>query len=210
MSDALSVAVWRARMAKRTPIVVNRYVHNDVIVAKLEAANGQIALLQQQNTELRGQNGGLTTRVRQLATMLDSMTRERNEAIASLDNPSILLRGKNTLPRLAHIIMAVSEEFDIPVAFIRSMSRTPNVAEARQVTMYLARKLAAKSLPAIGRFLDRDHSSILHGVRKIESLRKHNSELNAKIERIEERFKDALLAMNTKFQDAPAPGRLRR
>lgn len=197
MSDALSVAVWRARMAKHTPVVVNRYVHNDVLANKLEMANAQIALLQQQNAELRGQNGGLTTRARQLATMLDAMTRERNEAIAALDNPDILLRGKNTLPRLEHIVMAVSEEFEVPIAFIKSMSRTPIIAEARQVAMYLARNLAAKSLPAIGRFLARDHSSILHGVRKIESLRKHKPELNAKIERIEERFKDAILALNT-------------
>ena len=54
-----------------------------------------------------------------------------------------------------------------------------NIARPRQVAMYLAKKLTPRSLPEIGRrFGGRDHTTVMHAVKRIEELRAADSELN--------------------------------
>ena len=68
------------------------------------------------------------------------------------------------------IIRAVSAHSRIPVRDLISARRTANVVRPRQVAMYLARVLTLRSLPDIGRrFGNRDHTTILHAVRKIQA-----------------------------------------
>ena len=55
-------------------------------------------------------------------------------------------------------------------ARLRGTLKNKNTAEARQVAMYLCRKLTNLSLPDIGREFGRDHSTVLHGLNKIERL----------------------------------------
>ena len=69
----------------------------------------------------------------------------------------------------------------------RSLSsrRTANVVRPRQIAMYLAKTLTLRSLPEIGRrFGGRDHTTVLHAVRKIESLIGQDTSLAAEIEAI--------------------------
>jgi hypothetical protein len=67
------------------------------------------------------------------------------------------------------VVMAVADYFNFDMNDMRSDTRSAPIAYARHVAMYLARKLTTKSLPAIGRVLGgRDHTTILHGIRKIE------------------------------------------
>ncbi|WP_283807438.1 helix-turn-helix domain-containing protein, partial [Bradyrhizobium jicamae] len=58
---------------------------------------------------------------------------------------------------------------------------------ARQIAMYLAKKITSRSLPDIGRrFGGRDHATVLHAVRKIEAKAEKDPVLSAEIERIKE------------------------
>lgn len=70
-------------------------------------------------------------------------------------------------PRLRAIIAATAAECGVTEAQILSSQR--QFALARQVAMYLARRLTPASLPAIGRAFRRDHSTVLHAVRLIEA-----------------------------------------
>ncbi len=77
---------------------------------------------------------------------------------------------------------ACAAHFRIDLSEMRSARRARAVARPRQVAMYLAKKLTPRSLPEIGRiFGGRDHSTVIHAVRKIESLRKENADLDSDI-----------------------------
>lgn len=65
---------------------------------------------------------------------------------------------------------------------MRSQRRTRAVARPRQVAMYLAKKMTPRSLPEIGRiFGGRDHSTVIHAVRRIEALRESNPDIDADV-----------------------------
>jgi Bacterial dnaA protein helix-turn-helix len=66
-----------------------------------------------------------------------------------------------------------------------SARRTADVVRPRQIAMFLARRLTASSLPVIGRkFGDRDHTTVLHAVRKIEALRSRDKILAGDLDAI--------------------------
>lgn len=71
---------------------------------------------------------------------------------------------------IGDINRAVCRYFDITGAQLRSQRRTIETVYARQIAMLLARRYSTKSTPEIGRRLGgRDHTTVLHGVRKIEN-----------------------------------------
>ena len=62
---------------------------------------------------------------------------------------------------------------------LRSTLKNKNTAEARQVAMYLIRTMTNLSLPEIGREFDRDHTTVMHGLKKVEqTLQNSASPLN--------------------------------
>ena len=66
----------------------------------------------------------------------------------------------------------VAEHYNIRLADMHSARRARAVARPRQVAMYLSKQLTARSLPEIGRkFGGRDHTTVMHAVRKVEELR---------------------------------------
>ena len=85
-------------------------------------------------------------------------------------------------PLVAEIQAAVCHVFEIDLIEMRSARRSLVVARPRQVAMYLAKKLTLRSLPEIGRmFGDRDHSTVIHAVRRIADLMQSDAELSANI-----------------------------
>ncbi len=73
----------------------------------------------------------------------------------------------------------VADYFKIKVADMYSKRRPANIALPRQVAMYITKDLTQKSLPEIGElFGGRDHTTVLHAVRKITEARKHDAQLN--------------------------------
>jgi hypothetical protein len=74
-------------------------------------------------------------------------------------------------PTVHRIKKCVSEHFGISVIEIDSPRRTAKVVQPRQIAMYLAKQLTPRSFPDIGRkFGMRDHTTVLHAVRKIAHL----------------------------------------
>ena len=70
-------------------------------------------------------------------------------------------------PSLEVIQEAVCTVLAIPIADLRSTRRTPQVARARQLAMYLGRELTPSSLSEIARAFNRDHTTVLHAVRAV-------------------------------------------
>ena len=80
----------------------------------------------------------------------------------------------------------VAEHFNLKQADLLSERRTRAIARPRQVAMYLAKRLTTRSLPEIGRkFGGRDHTTVLHAVRRIENLRSTDSTLDDEIVRLQ-------------------------
>lgn len=94
----------------------------------------------------------------------------------------------NYLSRVEAIQRATLTQYpDMTLAELRSQRRTAKVVKARQRAMYLSSKLTEQSLAEIGRrFGGRDHTTVLHAVRKIERLIPNDPKLAAEIERIKE------------------------
>ncbi|MFO1189742.1 MAG: chromosomal replication initiator protein DnaA [Alphaproteobacteria bacterium] len=83
-----------------------------------------------------------------------------------------LLRASDRRITIEEIQRRVAEHFNIRVSEMHSARRSRAVARPRQVAMYLAKHLTARSLPEIGRkFGGRDHTTVMHAVRKVEELR---------------------------------------
>ncbi len=83
-----------------------------------------------------------------------------------------LLRANERRVTIDEIQRRVAEHFNIRFADMASARRTRSVARPRQVAMYLAKTLTSRSLPEIGRkFGGRDHTTVLHAVKKVEELR---------------------------------------
>jgi chromosomal replication initiator protein len=76
----------------------------------------------------------------------------------------------------------VADFYKIKVADMYSARRPTNIARPRQIAMYFAKELTQKSLPEIGElFGGRDHTTVLHAVRKINELRGKHPELNREL-----------------------------
>ncbi len=83
-----------------------------------------------------------------------------------------VLRGSQRRVTIDEIQKLVSTHFDLKPVDLVSERRARAVARPRQIAMYLAKRLTTRSLPEIGRkFGGRDHSTVIHAVRRIESLR---------------------------------------
>lgn len=82
-----------------------------------------------------------------------------------------LLRSNDQRVTIEEIQKRVAEYFNIKMSDMVSNRRMQNIARPRQVAMYIAKILTSKSLPEIGRkFGGRDHTTILHAVRKVQEL----------------------------------------
>ena len=85
--------------------------------------------------------------------------------------------------RIEDILKAVSRHYKVPRNELLSARRSRDVVRPRQIAMYLAKALTARSLPEIGRrFGGRDHTTVLHSVRKVEQMIKDDIELGQEIE----------------------------
>ena len=98
--------------------------------------------------------------------------------------------NSNARPTVDKIQRACAKEFNITLDEILSKRRARIVARPRQVAMYLAKTLTTRSLPDIGRrFGGRDHTTVIHAVKRIEALRKTDSALNTSVEAVIEILK---------------------
>lgn len=101
-----------------------------------------------------------------------------------------LLSVQNRQISVENIQKTVADFFNIKVADMFSKKRPANIARPRQIAMYLAKELTQKSLPEIGElFGGRDHTTVLHAVRKIAADRSKNPEINHELHVLEQTLK---------------------
>lgn len=94
-----------------------------------------------------------------------------------------LLRAQERKVSIEEIQKKVAEHYRIRLADLLSPRRARPVARPRQVAMYLAKVLTTHSLPEIGRkFSGRDHTTIIHGIRKIEALMDIDANLKSDVD----------------------------
>ena len=93
--------------------------------------------------------------------------------------------------KIEDIQRIVARQYNVSRADLLSSRRTANVVRPRQVAMYLAKTLTLRSLPEIGRrFGGRDHTTVLHAVRKIEGLVSNDAMLADEIEILKRQLQD--------------------
>ena len=101
-----------------------------------------------------------------------------------------LLSIQNRQISVENIQKTVADFYKIKVADMYSKKRPASIAKPRQIAMYLAKDMTKKSLPEIGElFGGRDHTTVLHAVRKIGEERQRNPELNQQLHLMEQSLK---------------------
>ena len=124
---------------------------------------------------------GALTRVAAYATLTNkAITLETTRAVLADQ-----LRAHDRRITIDEIQRKTADYYGLKLADLLSPRRAREVARPRQVAMYLAKKLTPRSLPEIGRrFGGRDHTTVMHGVKRIEELRLGDTELNGDVAKL--------------------------
>jgi chromosomal replication initiator protein len=101
----------------------------------------------------------------------------------------LLAGGEPRRVKIDDILRAVSRHFAVSKQDILSQRRHRSVVWPRQVGMYLAKQLTSRSLPEIGRrFGDRDHTTVLHAIRKIDKELENNTRLRDDLDELKKQL----------------------
>ena len=129
-------------------------------------------------TSVRELEGALT----RLAAHVTLVGRTVNLEIAE-DLLQDLLRASDRRTTIDQIQKKVAEHFNVKMSDMHSARRSRTVARPRQIAMFLAKNLTTRSLPEIGRkFGGRDHTTVIHAIKKVKELVKNDSSLSEDIE----------------------------
>jgi chromosomal replication initiator protein len=137
------------------------------------------------HTNVRELEGCLTTLMAQASVRgrkpdLD-LAREVVRSLLPQEEPQVNLDA---------IVRVVARHFELRASDLKSKTNARRISYPRQIAMYLGKKLAGESLPAIGQYLGgKHHTTVLHAVRKIDELRSAKSSVNSQISQIEEQLR---------------------
>jgi chromosomal replication initiator protein len=181
--------------------LLSRFQWGLIADIKLPDLETRIAILQQK-AEIDGINLSMDI-IEYIATNITSNIRELEGSLVkllaysslkgvdiTLDLAKLVLKDNVANKRgdvsIEEIQRVVCQYYDIPDDLLRGKSRKKEIAFARQVAMYLSKDLTRYSLKSIGlHFGGRDHTTVIHAVRSIESLLKNTCENNKFQETIE-------------------------
>ncbi len=178
-ASGLTVAIEPPELEMRVAILIKKAAQ--IGIALNEDVAFFIANLRQSN--VRELEGALNNVVAHSKFMSQEITVDLAKEVLKSTSPSSLVSVET-------IQKAVAEYYRIKVADMYSKRRPANIARPRQIAMYLAKELTQKSLPEIGeQFGGRDHTTVLHAVRKITQERLKNHELNHELHVLEQTVK---------------------
>ena len=129
----------------------------------------------------------ITSNIRQIEGVIKRLTAYKEILDDTITIDSIkraisdVIRVGTFIPSPDSIINATANYFNMTAADLTGVNRTKGVTEARQISMYLIRTLTNLSLPDIGKIFNRNHSTVLVSIRKIESQMENNADLAAVI-----------------------------
>ena len=131
----------------------------------------------------------ITNNVRQIEGTVKKIMAYRDLDNMPLDLPSIsraiddMFKAEgNSLPTPSLIISQVCKFYSVDEIALRGSSRSQGIVEARQIAMYLIRSLTNLSFPDIGQQFAKDHTTVIHAIKKVEAeLKKDNVTLKNNI-----------------------------
>jgi len=147
----------------------NRVTYGDVVLG-----DGVLEFLAHRiTTNVRVLEGALT----RLFALASLVGREITLDLAQ-DTLADILRSSDRKVTVEEIQRKVAEHYNIRLSDMIGPKRLRTIARPRQIAMYLAKQMTTRSLPEIGRrFGGRDHTTIMHGVKKVEELRAADTQL---------------------------------
>lgn len=101
-------------------------------------------------------------------------------------DPGFLAAVADGKPPAKYVMEKAAVGFGVTVDDLTGRSRTRQLAGYRQITMAVLRRMTEASYPALGRIFNRDHSTVMHGVERAETvarLRRATDALQAEVER---------------------------
>lgn len=90
---------------------------------------------------------------------------------------------------IGSIVKEVASYFNVEIGDIKGKKRTAIIKDARNMAIYLTRRITQYSTTEIGTYFDRDHSTITHSIDKVETEKKTNSELASTLDSLEMRIR---------------------
>jgi chromosomal replication initiator protein len=125
----------------------------------------------------------VTSNVRQIEGTVKKIMAYRDLSNMPLDLPNVsraisdMFKNEgNALPTPSLIISQVCKFYSVDETVLRGTLKNKGTAEARQVAIYLIRKLTNLSLPDIGKELNKDHSTVHYSINKVEAMLKSGDE----------------------------------
>ncbi|MGY6533738.1 MAG: chromosomal replication initiator protein DnaA [Pararhodobacter sp.] len=155
-------------------VQLNRATYGELVIGE-----GVLEFLAHRiTTNVRVLEGALT----RLFALASLVGREITLDLAQ-DTLADILRSSERKVTVEEIQRKVAEHYNIRLSDMIGPKRLRTIARPRQVAMYLAKQMTTRSLPDIGRrFGGRDHTTIMHGVRKVEELRDSDTQLAEDLE----------------------------
>ncbi len=134
-------------------------------------------LAEKMTSSVRELEGSLIRVVSHVQLMGGAVTLERTREVLR-DVLSVVDRRVT----IEEIQQKVAERYGIRVSEMQSKRRERTVARPRQIAMYLAKALTPRSLPEIGRKFDRDHTTVIHAVKKVEEMMAEDASFREEVE----------------------------
>jgi len=186
----LTVELQDPDLATRITLLRRLAVENAIPTPDIDVLR-QIAQAAPQN--LRRLEGALT-RVTAFASMIGEqpsaeLVRRALGLEAGAEPPPPSTPGTTPEEQLERIQLIVCEVLHLAPAEMRSKRRTPNAVRGRQLAMYVARNQTDLSLAEIARGFDRDHSTVLSSIRRVEKDMQPGGDVHRALERIHERLR---------------------
>ena len=174
LQSGLVVEVRPADEALRLALMEARVAQARAADPQLRIADGVPEFLAARVTaNLRVLEGALTRLLAQASLARRAVTLD-----LARDTLGDVLRAVDRRVSVDEIQKRVADHYNIRVADLVGPKRVRSFARPRQVAMYLAKTMTSRSLPDIGRrFGGRDHTTVLHGVRRIEALRAEDAQI---------------------------------
>lgn len=165
----------------RLGILQNKVAQNRVTYPDLEINDGVLEFLAHRiSTNVRVLEGALT----RLFAFASLVGRPIDMALTQ-DCLADVLRASERKITVEEIQRKVSEYYSIRLSDMIGPKRVRTFARPRQVAMYLCKQLTSRSLPEIGRrFGGRDHTTVMHGVRRIEGLKTSDNQVSEDVENL--------------------------
>jgi chromosomal replication initiator protein len=179
----LTIAIEPPELELRVAILMKKAPLEDIVLSE------EVAFFIAQN--VRSNVRDLEGALRKVAAYA-KFHRERNvnQIVLAKEALKDLLNSRNRLISVENIQKTVADFYNIKTADMYSKKRPAAIARPRQIAMYIAKELTQKSLPEIGEnFGGRDHTTVLHAVRKIGELRLRDAELNRQLHVLEQTLK---------------------